>query len=119
MSSARRVLEWCATLDRIERFILFKLLTGEFRVGVSQTLVVRALAQAAQLEPAIVAARLMGEWTPTADWFERVLSPEHTDDDRSRPYPFASRRRSRETSRRSAIRMTGRSSGSGTASARS
>ena len=85
----RRVLEWCATLDRIERFILFKLLTGEFRVGVSQTLVVRALAQAAQLEPAIVAARLMGEWTPTADWFERVLSPEHTDDDRSRPYPFS------------------------------
>ena len=85
----QRVLEWCATLDRIERFILFKLLTGEFRVGVSQTLVVRALAQAAQLEPAIVAARLMGEWTPTAEWFERVLSPEHTDDDRSRPYPFS------------------------------
>jgi DNA ligase-1 len=83
------VLAWCATLTRIERFILFKLLTGEFRVGVSQTLVVRAIAQAAQLEPAIVAARLMGEWTPTADWFERVLSPEHTDDDRSRPYPFA------------------------------
>ena len=85
----QRVLEWCATFDRIERFILFKLLTGEFRVGVSQTLVVRALAQAAQLEPAIVAARLMGEWTPTAEWFERVLSPEHTDDDRSRPYPFS------------------------------
>ena len=83
------VLAWCATLTRIERFILFKLLTGEFRVGVSQTLVVRAIAQASQLEPAIVAARLMGEWTPTADWFERVLSPEHSDDDRSRPYPFA------------------------------
>ena len=85
----RRVIEWCLALDRIERFILFKLLTGEFRVGVSQTLVVRAVAQAAQLEPAIVSARLMGEWTPTAEWFEGVLSAEHTDDDRSRPYPFA------------------------------
>ena len=41
------------------------------------------------MEPAIVAARLMGEWTPTAEWFERVLSAEHTDDDRSRPYPFS------------------------------
>ena len=85
----RQVLGWCAELTRLERFILFKLLTGEFRVGVSQTLVVRAIAQASALEPAIVAARLMGDWTPTAGWFERVLSPEHTDDDRSRPYPFA------------------------------
>ena len=85
----RRVLGWCFSLNRLERFILFKLLTGEFRVGVSQTLAVRAIAHAAQLEPSIVAARLMGEWTPSADWFERVLSAEHTDDDRSRPYPFA------------------------------
>ena len=84
----RLVTGWWRTLDRLERFILLKLLTGEFRVGVSQTLVVRALAQAAGLEPPVVAARLMGEWTPTAAWFERVLSPEHTEDDRSKPYPF-------------------------------
>ena len=83
-----RVTAWWRSLERLERFILLKLLTGEFRVGVSQTLVVRALAQSASLEPPIVAARLMGEWTPSAVWFERVLSPEHTDDDRSRPYPF-------------------------------
>ena len=84
----RRVTAWLGDLDRLERFILFKLLTGEFRVGVSQTLVVRALAHAASLEASLVAARLMGEWTPSAAWFERVLSAEHTDDDRSRPYPF-------------------------------
>ena len=84
----RRVTAWLRELDRLERFILFKLLTGEFRVGVSQTLVVRALAQAANLDAPVVAARLMGEWTPSAEWFARVLSAEHTDDDRSRPYPF-------------------------------
>jgi DNA ligase-1 len=83
------VTAWWRSLDRLERFILLKLLTGEFRVGVSQTLVVRALAQAAGLEPPIVAARLMGDWTPTPEWFTSVLSHEHTDDDRSRPYPFA------------------------------
>ncbi len=82
------VTSWWRALDRLERFILLKLLTGEFRVGVSQTLVVRALAQSSGLEPAIVAARLMGDWTPTAEWFTQVLSHEHTDDDRSRPYPF-------------------------------
>ena len=83
-----RVSTWWRALDRLERFILLKLITGEFRVGVSQTLVVRAVAQAANLETPVVAARLMGEWTPTADWFGSVLSTEHTDDDRSRPYPF-------------------------------
>jgi DNA ligase-1 len=83
-----RVIGWWRALDRLERFVLLKLLTGEFRVGVSQTLVVRALAQTAGLEAPIVAARLMGDWTPSAEWFERVLLHETTDDDRSRPYPF-------------------------------
>src|SRR5687768_16344650 len=87
-SQQANVTSWWRSLDRLERFILLKLLTGEFRVGVSQTLVVRALAQASGLEVPIVAARLMGDWTPNAEWFARVLSPEHTDDDRSRPYPF-------------------------------
>jgi DNA ligase-1 len=82
------VTAWWRELDRLERFILLKLLTGEFRVGVSQTLVIRALAQASSLETPVVAARLMGDWTPSADWFEGVVSQEHTDDDRSRPYPF-------------------------------
>jgi DNA ligase-1 len=79
---------WWSTLDRLQRFILLKLLTGELRVGVSQTLVVRALARAADLPMTTTAARLMGEWTPTATWFETLQSQERTDDDRSRPYPF-------------------------------
>ena len=52
-----------------ERFLLNKLLTGEFRVGVSHTLVVRALAPAAERRRPRVAARLMGDWTPSAEWF--------------------------------------------------
>jgi DNA ligase-1 len=84
----QRVTEWWAPLDRLQRFVLLKLITGEFRVGVSQTLVVRALSQAAELPVATVAARLMGEWTPTPEWFASLSSVEATDDDRSRPYPF-------------------------------
>jgi DNA ligase-1 len=83
-----RVTAWWAPLDRLQRFVLLKLITGEFRVGVSQTLVVRALAQASGLPVATVAARLMGDWTPTADWFASLSSPESTDVDQSRPYPF-------------------------------
>ena len=84
----QRVTTWWQSLDRLQRFILLKLLTGELRVGVSQTLVVRALAKAAQLPAATLAARIMGEWTPTPEWYASLLSHERTDDDRSRPYPF-------------------------------
>ena len=83
-----RVTGWLRSLDRLQRFILLKLITGEFRVGVSQTLVVRALAQASNLPATTVAARLMGDWTPDAEWFASLLSHEQSDEDRSRPYPF-------------------------------
>jgi DNA ligase-1 len=87
-SQESRVGSWWRQLDRSQRFMLLKILTGELRVGVSQTLVVRALAQSANLPATTLAARLMGDWTPTAEWFHALLSHEHTDDDRSRPYPF-------------------------------
>ena len=83
-----RVSQWWGSLDRLQRFMLLKILTGELRVGVSQTLVVRALAQAAGLPPTTIAARIMGEWTPSAEWFTGLLSHAHSDEDRSRPYPF-------------------------------
>jgi DNA ligase-1 len=83
-----RVTGWLRSLDRLQRFILLKLITGEFRVGVSQTLVVRALARASHLPATTIAARLMGDWTPTGEWLASVLSHEHSDEDRSRPYPF-------------------------------
>jgi DNA ligase-1 len=82
------VLDWVRGLDRWQRLVLLKLLTGELRLGVSQTLVVRALAQQADVPPATMAARLMGEWTPSGEWFESLMSRDVTREDRSRPYPF-------------------------------
>ena len=82
------VLGWIRELARWERFTLFKLLSGEFRTGVSQTLVVRAIAEAASLSTDVVAARMTGDWTPTAEWYRSVVTPDVTDADRSRPYPF-------------------------------
>jgi ATP-dependent DNA ligase len=84
----RHMTTWWRGLDRLQRFLLLKLVTGEFRVGVSQTLVVRALSQASGLPATTVAARLMGEWTPSSAWYAGLLAHETTDDDRSRPYPF-------------------------------
>lgn len=84
-----RVLQAWRTLPGPERFVFNKLLTGGFRVGVSQGLLVRALAEVSGLAPATIAHRLMGAWEPGPDLLARLLDPDATDADRSRPYPFA------------------------------
>jgi len=78
---------WRAMSDR-QRFAWNKLITGEFRVGVSQSLVVRALAEASGVDANVLAHRLMGDWQPTADFATQILAKETADADVSRPYPF-------------------------------
>ena len=74
-------------LDGTERFLFTKLLTGGFRVGISQTLMTRAIAQATGQDPSAIAHRLMGDWTPARTTWDRLLAPDG-DTDLSRPYPF-------------------------------
>ena len=75
--------------DAAERFVLHKLLTGGFRVGVSRVLVNRALAEVASLDPAVVAHRLMGGFEPTEEAYRLLLQAESkAGGDPARPYPF-------------------------------
>jgi DNA ligase-1 len=71
-----------------QAFVWNKLLTGGFRVGVSQRLVIRALAEVAGIDAAVVAHRLMGDWEPTAEFYSRLVAAERGDADVSQPYPF-------------------------------
>jgi DNA ligase 1 len=75
-------------LSTAQRFVYNKLITGAFRVGVSQRLVTRALAEVSGIDSAVVAHRLMGTWEPTPDFFRSLISTETGDADISRPYPF-------------------------------
>jgi DNA ligase-1 len=76
-------------LDPQQRFLWHKLITGGFRVGVSRGLLVRALANVAAVEPAVMTHRLMGAWQPTAKAFDQLISGEQSaNDDAARPYPF-------------------------------
>lgn len=75
-------------LSRPQRFIWNKLITGGFRVGVSQQFVARALAEVSGIDVAAIAHRLMGQWEPTAQFYAELLHPETEAADRSRPYPF-------------------------------
>jgi DNA ligase-1 len=71
-----------------ERFLFNKLITGGFRVGVSQKLMVRALAQFSGLEENVLAHRLMGNWTPDSIGFQDLVVAGQIAEDHSKPYPF-------------------------------
>lgn len=78
---------WCE-LGHRERFVFNKLVTGEFRVGVGQPLVVRALALLSGVDAAIMAHRLMGSWEPTPEFFKSLLVQQPGESQISRPFPF-------------------------------
>jgi DNA ligase-1 len=71
-----------------ERFLWNKLITGGFRVGVSQQLVVRALAKASGVDEGSIAHRLSGHWEPRGAAFSALVAKETGDADISKPYPF-------------------------------
>ncbi len=71
-----------------ERYVWNKLITGAFRVGASQRLVVRALAEVSGLSDEVIAHRLMGAWEPGPGFYERLTAHDTRDADWSRPYPF-------------------------------
>jgi DNA ligase-1 len=75
-------------LNTAQRFVWNKLITGGFRVGVSQKLVVRALSQFSGVDGPVIAHRLMGHWQPTGGFFDQLISADTADADISRPYPF-------------------------------
>lgn len=78
---------WDQLAER-ERFLLHKLITGGFRVGVSQELVVRGLNRACGVPTAALTHRLMGQWVPSAEFYAALIHPETKHDDLSKPYPF-------------------------------
>jgi len=75
-------------LNQDERFLFNKLLTGGFRLGVSQKSIINALAKHLQIEENIVTHRLMGNWDPFEVTYTQLLLEETEGENSSRPYPF-------------------------------
>ncbi len=75
-------------MNKNERFVFNKLLTGNFRIGVSQKMIVNALAKKTKLESSIIAHRISGNWNPAEISFAELLSNEGNVIDHSKPYPF-------------------------------
>ncbi len=77
-----------SSMDQMERFVFNKLITGEFRIGVSQKLLIKALAKVVKLEENILAHRIAGKWIPQDVDYQELIFGENPLDDLSKPYPF-------------------------------
>lgn len=82
------ILESWAEMNRSERFVFNKLITGSFRIGVSQKLMVNALAKATGAEASVIAHRISGNWDPATISFEDLTGEAAHAADISKPYPF-------------------------------
>lgn len=84
------VLAAWSRMNYSQRLVYNKLISGSFRVGVSQLLVVRALSQVSELPTDVIAHRLMGDWSPGAEFFAHLINPELETDAApiARPFPF-------------------------------
>ncbi|MGL5081079.1 MAG: ATP-dependent DNA ligase [Microcoleaceae cyanobacterium] len=82
------IVSWWSMLGEMEVFVLNKVLTGGFRVGVSEKLVLRALAKQYNLPESVLAHRLMGNFEPTLEFFQQLIGQASEADSPSRPYPF-------------------------------
>jgi DNA ligase-1 len=81
-----------------ERFVWNKILTGAFRVGVSELLVLRGISAASGVDAGVLKHRSMGalqnEYTdPTSSWWTSLVAKEgasaaHDANRPERPYPF-------------------------------
>ena len=83
------VLNAWSTLNRKECFVFNKLITGGFRLGVSQKLTLKALSKITSIDEFELSLRLMGNWHPdTISWNNLIINDERKSDI-SRPYPFS------------------------------
>jgi DNA ligase-1 len=75
-------------MDYYERFVFNKLITGGFRIGVSQKLLVRALSKHTEIDENTLAHKLTGQWDPKKIAFKELILDNSPFDQISKPYPF-------------------------------
>lgn len=84
----RKIIEFWNHLETSSIFILNKILTGSLRIGVSHLLTIQALSQALKVPKEIISQRLMGQWSPSAAFFDSLKLPLDPEVSHLNPYPF-------------------------------
>ena len=82
-----QIVGWWHDLPYRECFLVNKLLTGALRVGVSRSLVTRALAETLDQPRIQIERALIGAWVPGAEFWQ-ALARNEGNLDVAQPYPF-------------------------------
>lgn len=83
-----KVTAWWKEYPTDTVFVLNKILTGAFRLGVSQRLVTDSLATAFKVSVASLNRKLMGNWDATPEFVDQLRAEDFSHAEPSQPYPF-------------------------------
>ncbi len=75
-------------LDTQERLIFNKLIGGSFRIGVSNKVLVNALAKYSELDANSLMHAIIGKWDVENTNFSELINGENINADNSKPFPF-------------------------------
>ncbi|WP_449436319.1 ATP-dependent DNA ligase [Pedobacter steynii] len=76
------------SLETRERFIFNKLIAGNFRIGVSNKMLVNALAKQSSTDSSKIMHSIMGKWEAADISYNDLIAGTHVNTDNSWPYPF-------------------------------
>lgn len=82
------ILEAWNSLHTQERFIFNKLISGNFRIGVSNKILVNAIAKHSEEDSSKIMHSIMGKWQSNEITYKELIAGEHVNTDNSWPYPF-------------------------------
>jgi DNA ligase-1 len=89
-SQKNAILRLWSSIPDADLYLINKLITGGFRIGVSKGIVVKSIAQSYGLDESTILERLMVTMEPDEKWFKTLTQPE--DEKRTNrgaiPYPF-------------------------------
>jgi DNA ligase-1 len=75
-------------MNQEQRLVFNLLLTGRFRVSLSERTLIKALSRSSGIAETVLTYRLTQPWKPTVEDFHRLLAPDTDDARSSQPYPF-------------------------------
>lgn len=76
------------SLNTQERFIFNKLISGNFRIGVSNKMLVNAIAKHSDEDSSKIMHSIMGKWLPNEITYQELIAGAHVNTNNSWPYPF-------------------------------
>ncbi|MEJ5963397.1 ATP-dependent DNA ligase [Pedobacter immunditicola] len=82
------MLESWNSLDTAQRFVFNKLISGNFRIGISHKMLVNALAKQSDTDSNRIMHSIMGKWKPDEVTYQELVEGFHVNTDNSWPYPF-------------------------------